>query len=77
MYRDLSGEEAGRVDWEERRGGAVCVHDRMDFVKLQRICAGDLRSRVWYLFQEVGAREQACQNQALDKEGGSCMWTKH
>ena len=24
-----------------------------------------------------GTREEACQNQALDKEGGSCMWTRH
>ena len=27
-------------------------------------------------FGRQGAREQACQNQALGKEGGSCMWTK-
>ena len=29
MYRDISGEEAGRVDWEER-GARSCVCTRQD-----------------------------------------------
>lgn len=34
---------------------------------------GDLRSQIWYLFL-VGAREQGCQGQPLDREVGSWMW---